>query len=54
MLQKYDHPEITAILFGPMGGRNSEVPLYISPIFNTFTIKITNWHTKKRRSTGNT
>ena len=28
--QKYDHPEITAVFFGPMGGRNSEVPLYIN------------------------
>ena len=27
--QNYDHPEITTIFFGPMGGRNFEVPLYI-------------------------
>ena len=27
--QKYNHPEITAIFFGPMGGHNSEVPLYL-------------------------
>ena len=26
--QKYDHPEITAIFCGPMGGRITEVPLY--------------------------
>ena len=26
--QNYYHPEITAIFFGPMGGRISEVPLY--------------------------
>ena len=32
--QKYDHPKITAIFFGPMGGRNSEVPLYIVHRYN--------------------
>ena len=27
MIQKYGHPDITAIYFGPKGDRNSEVPL---------------------------